>query len=68
MHASERKAKEIECSRYSGQMRLPSAMRLVGMRKMSDELESSACSEIDASVRGVGPKLMSLTGPTCVKR
>ena len=69
MQNSERYAKAIECSRYSGQMRLPSAMRFTGMRKMRDVAESMACRPSDASVCGVAPKRMSLSGLySCPKR
>ena len=66
-HARERYAKTIEWRRYSGQMRLPSAMRLIGILKMSEDAERMACMERQNSVALFALKFMSV-GPTCRKR
>ena len=62
MHANERQAKTIECSRNSGQMRLPSLIRTLGILKTSDEHERHRCMRMRAGVAADEVNPMSLNG------
>jgi hypothetical protein len=66
MHASERHANMIECSRYSGQMRYPLTIRFAGMRKMMEDTESRRCRAMTMGVLYVFVKPMS-PSPTRTK-
>lgn len=57
----------MEWSRNSGQMREPSAMRLAGSRKISEENESIACATKHHAVRLSAVKRMSAS-PACATR